>query len=410
VKWKLTFGLDDNAGCTAAPVDTLFHTLLTDGAWRGGRCFIVAGGPSARGFDFSRLRGERTIAVNRAFEAFDPTIWFSTDPRLVCWIESGAFGAAMRDRFLGGAGLKCLVPTSGEDYSTPVPVLLPWNRGGRLSESMRQGIFSGTADACNSALGALNLALCLGADPIYLLGFDMRTGPAGEKNWYPGEYPVREDSTPYNAYLRAFDSIAAEALRRSRIVNLNPESALRCFPFGSMDDVREVERPLVVSCGSETRTHVLRRSLRGLGLESEIGACGSKADFLDAAQRRDPARPLLYVSERAELRRYPALFDNAAHDFAAHFAEDGRMRTETLFVHGGPRGRRVVEAWVSANRGRPGSTEEENLARVVRTMRDRGEISVLQLPPAYCAMATRSGASPGDAVILHRAGGSGQAA
>jgi hypothetical protein len=51
-----------------APYNPL-HEVLDDGAWEGEPCFIIGGGPSLKGFDFNRLRGQgRVIAINRALE------------------------------------------------------------------------------------------------------------------------------------------------------------------------------------------------------------------------------------------------------------------------------------------------------------------------------------------------------
>mgnify|MGYP002682074433 CR=1 FL=1 len=87
---------------------------IQDGAWKGQRCFIVGGGPSLKGFDFGRLRGERVIAINRAFEAC-PTadIMFAMDPRLYDWITSGQLGDEARARFDSFAGIKAWMLISG---------------------------------------------------------------------------------------------------------------------------------------------------------------------------------------------------------------------------------------------------------------------------------------------------------
>ncbi|GAG00227.1 unnamed protein product, partial [marine sediment metagenome] len=34
---------------------------MPDGAWNGKPCFIVGGGPSLKGFDWTKLNGHRTI-------------------------------------------------------------------------------------------------------------------------------------------------------------------------------------------------------------------------------------------------------------------------------------------------------------------------------------------------------------
>ena len=57
--------------------------IFQSGQWKGQRCFIVGGGESLKGFDFSFLHGEKVIAVNRAYEDVpDADIWYAMDIRM----------------------------------------------------------------------------------------------------------------------------------------------------------------------------------------------------------------------------------------------------------------------------------------------------------------------------------------
>ena len=76
------------------------HEVLPDKAWEGKPCFIIGGGPSLEGFDWNRLKGKRTIGINRAFEKFEPTIIFSMDTRYLRWIELGAYGEDINQRLI----------------------------------------------------------------------------------------------------------------------------------------------------------------------------------------------------------------------------------------------------------------------------------------------------------------------
>jgi hypothetical protein len=212
------------------------YRILPDNSWKGKRCFIVGGGPSLKGFDFDLLHNELTIGINRTIEVFNPSIWFSSDKRFIRWVESGMLGGALRKKFKSYThGLKCLV-TRSENYPADILILRP-SIENRLSSSMQNGIFSGRCDGCNSGLGALNLALCLGASPIYLLGFDMKGGPDGKQNWHHADYPQVESAGIYLQFIQAFEKIAKQANKKARIVNLNPDSALRCFPFENIDKI-----------------------------------------------------------------------------------------------------------------------------------------------------------------------------
>jgi len=87
-------------GITKGPIPYLqpsikgnfLYDFLPDGAWTGRRCFIIGGGPSLKGFNFSRLKGELVIGINRAFEFCDCDIIFAMDAQVHTYIMSGKFG------------------------------------------------------------------------------------------------------------------------------------------------------------------------------------------------------------------------------------------------------------------------------------------------------------------------------
>src|SRR5262245_11725062 len=121
---------------------TGFYDVLPDTAWRGYRCFLIGGGPSLKAFDFSRLRGQRTIAINRSIEFVDANIWFSAAPRVLTWILIGALGLGLRDKFNSSTTLKCLVCDHCRGLPEGILVLRRHNRD-ELSNSMRDGIYFG---------------------------------------------------------------------------------------------------------------------------------------------------------------------------------------------------------------------------------------------------------------------------
>jgi hypothetical protein len=203
---------------------------LPDGAWAGRRCFIIGGGPSLKGFDFSRLKGERVIAVNKAFlDVPFADVVFAMDRPLLDLIMLGKLGENYRRAFETFPGVKIWLDLSGYSYppgvySLPSAGEIGWTR------SLREGLFHGQ----NSGYGALNLALVLGADPIYLLGYDCSRGPAGEKNYHDG-YPSGGNPDAMNIFRRSLEAGAALLNNGPRIVNLNRDSALGCFEFGDRD-------------------------------------------------------------------------------------------------------------------------------------------------------------------------------
>jgi hypothetical protein len=213
---------------------------LPDGAWAGRRCFIVGGGPSLKGFDFNRLRGERVIAINKAFyDVPFADILFAMDRPLLDLIRDGKLGEEYQQAFESFYGLKLWLDLSGYSYPAGVYSIPSAGETG-WTKSLSEGLFHGQ----NSGYGALNLALVLGANPIYLLGYDCSRGPAGEKN-YHGGYPGSGKPNAVDIFLKAFKAGAAmlDGITQSRIVNLNPHSALRCFRFDDIDKVLPVSPP-----------------------------------------------------------------------------------------------------------------------------------------------------------------------
>lgn len=211
-----------------------FSDRFPDGAWKGRRCFIIGGGPSLKGFDFNRLRGEHVIAVNAAFyNAPFADIMFAMDRDLLTKLMAGKVGKesgeSYRQAFADFAGAKVWLDVEG-NYPGVDTVPNAGHTG--WSKSLAAGLCNGQ----NSGYGALNLAMILGADPIYLLGYDCSKGKDGEKNFH-NAYTGGGNPDAMNIFKREIEA-GAQLLDGSRkIVNLNPDSALRCFEFGNVDDV-----------------------------------------------------------------------------------------------------------------------------------------------------------------------------
>lgn len=206
----------------------LIHEVLPDNSWAGKPCFIIGGGPSLKDFDWSRLKGKRTIGVNLAFMKFEPTVIFSMDTRFLRWIETGAYGHETKIRLLKATGYKLWNVTykaSLPDYIFIAKVFRNYNEGRRaFTSTLKEGLGHGA----NSGYGALNLACCLGANPIYLLGFDCKH-ENGKTHWHDG-HPSRQTARDIKKFALAFEWVAPQIKRKGiRVINLNPDSGLNCF-------------------------------------------------------------------------------------------------------------------------------------------------------------------------------------
>jgi FkbM family methyltransferase len=75
---------------------------------------------------------------------------------------------------------------------------------------------------------------------IALIGYDM----AGPGHWHGGyDWPCRFGAADFPEWIAEMDAIAPQIAGRGvRVVNLNRDSAIRCFPFGDLDEMlgREV--------------------------------------------------------------------------------------------------------------------------------------------------------------------------
>ncbi len=201
---------------------------IHDGQWAGQPAFVIGGGPSLRGFDYRVLRDRNTIGLNWGFLA-DPSVTLVMDKRNLNKIVAtdhyrnyeGAtvWASAYADTQLG----------VGPFNVVSVPRAQKWSR------RLQDGLYVGSFDGHNAGLAGLQLAEILGADPIYLLGYDMK-GEAGKtSNWhdkYPADWKADEDC--YARYAR--DIAEIYPLMKARVINLNPDSGLRFFQFGTLEE------------------------------------------------------------------------------------------------------------------------------------------------------------------------------
>jgi len=216
---------------------------LPDGAWKDRPCFIVGGGPSLKDFDWSLLDGHLVLGTNLAFMKHDPTVIFSMDTRFLRWIISGRYGAEVAEKFRLSKAIKvwlCTYKCSLPGDVFVVPVFGNYSVGFRaFPDSMSKGIGHGN----NSGYAALSFAACLKANPIYLLGFDMKHEPPsegslqGRTHWHDGHPRPQTRATLMN-FMRFFP-VAARRTREMgiKVINLNPDSALEGFPKMRYEDV-----------------------------------------------------------------------------------------------------------------------------------------------------------------------------
>lgn len=206
---------------------------IDSGAWKGRKCFLIGGGPSLRGFDYSQLKGHATIAVNKSFLAYpqadimfamDEQVWtgFTHSPNPE-WIK-------YRPQWQAYEGIKLFYRAQGTafQFDDSVYFIKALNRN-CLSLDLQAGIYGGT----NSGYGALMLAIALESTSIGLLGYDFTCGATNDKTHHHDGY-AGQDAAQLGKklveFMKCFIEIAPaiEAIGVD-VCNLYLDSDLECF-------------------------------------------------------------------------------------------------------------------------------------------------------------------------------------
>jgi len=179
------------------------------------QCFVVGGGPSLTGFDFSLLRNKDTITVNNSvFDVPDPNYFITMD---YTWLTKNRirYGKCVtsKDRkFMSDSIHKVFVVAFGGDrcIKTGIGVIdrkfdLEYDLRvfDQVVYSSRYGGIGLTFDdfrtGSDSGYSALQLAVVLGYKKIYLLGMDFTVG---------------EGCANQIHYYQSIDSVASERFRK----------------------------------------------------------------------------------------------------------------------------------------------------------------------------------------------------
>lgn len=190
-------------------------------------CYIMAGGPSLRGFDWSRLTPDKfIIAVNRAYEVLpDAQVVYFTDQDY--WQRHRE--AMMKHK---GQLIRGVLNPERERKQMPQEVIIYHLTGPAGYETKPGKLKHGS----NSTYAALNLAAAhFKFEKIYILGLDMKWGKPGDKSqshWHDGHKGGRLDpESGYKKMIQAYDTIK-QPLKDAgvEVYNANPDSAVKAFP------------------------------------------------------------------------------------------------------------------------------------------------------------------------------------
>lgn len=209
--------------------------------WKGEDCFAIGGGASLRDFDFSWLKGRRTIGANDAFRlgpaicaraAFCDWKWWKVSKwELEKYAKAGGVvysvcpdTARFNIDWLGQLGRLC--DRAGN------PIL-------GISDRRDAVGFNHNTGAC-----VVNLAYLLGCRRIFLLGFDMQASPKHRvthwHNYRTGQTPQKS----FDRFRAAFDVVAKDlAEREVQVFNVTDgDSSLECFRKITVVKMKEMAR------------------------------------------------------------------------------------------------------------------------------------------------------------------------
>ena len=198
--------------------------------WYGDTCYILAGGPSLKGFDpFSIPVGGRIIVVNNSFLLcpFADVLYFCDR---AWWLQHRT---EVEAQFTG-------------QYIVTIAADVGHSKLKRLRSSGLTGLDPDPGflrHGCNSGYQAICLAYHFGAKRIVLLGYDMHVPPGGETHWHGGHKDTKPDKfaklLEQNMLPRFASLVEPLAAAGVEVVNATPGSALTCWPMVGFADVLE---------------------------------------------------------------------------------------------------------------------------------------------------------------------------
>ncbi len=194
--------------------------------WQGQPCYVIGGGPSLRGFEWEALKGRNVIGCNAAY---------LLGAQVVPWLIFGDASFLHQHK----EPLKQYVADGGTVVTNcsrvRKPPLPSWVHN--LKKEIHGLSKDGLGWNGNTGASAINLALLFGANPVYLLGFDMQLSPDGKGN-YHNAYHKPPKADVYDRFIKGMKYITRDLPKMfpgSRIINLEDgTSAMEVFPKESL--------------------------------------------------------------------------------------------------------------------------------------------------------------------------------
>jgi len=198
---------------------------------KGETVFIVGGGPSLKGFDFTKLNGKLTIAINSAMYFLQPTAVFWCDGR---WAAQNDDKLSAMDCYKIGVITTNAPPTDNTRNRYTLGRSFPIYRTG--IEGYDPNVYRVRGN--NSGSMAINMACNMGAKRIILLGFDVSV-VGNESHFHQNLQDRIGDQVYTNDFLPNFKSLYREMQQHrvnTEVLNASMVSRLDMFTKIKIED------------------------------------------------------------------------------------------------------------------------------------------------------------------------------
>lgn len=213
------------------------HGVISEPWWDDRPTLLIGGGPSLRGLDLSKIKEHgRVVLINDAARFIQGDVLFTADSR---WIQSRKELMGDWPGWIGWKGEEIIFTVSRfhrlQNLKTASRITYlerAYPANFSLSTKLDQLTVGG-----NSGFAALNLAFLKRSKTVYLLGFDLAPGP--HANWHDGYKDQNRLSNHgyYKGWNLSFTKVASQLKGRVQVINLNQDSAVRCFEMGRYADL-----------------------------------------------------------------------------------------------------------------------------------------------------------------------------
>ena len=194
------------------------HWQVTED-WKDEDVFIIGGGDSLReqGFDWSLLEEELTIGCNSAFTLGEKVC-------KICIFGDAKWFHKYQSELQRFKGI--VFTNTSQLYRTKLDWLWTMPRKGKGLGATALGWNKNTGAA------AVNLALILGAQRIFLLGFDMHLSKDGRSNWH-NNLLGKPNKAVYEKFIEGFTKVSIDLKKLfpgREVINITDNSDLDIFP------------------------------------------------------------------------------------------------------------------------------------------------------------------------------------